>query len=257
MSASLSTQVGAIAKRSVVRTLRQPVLVVPQFVFPIFMLFVLSGAGGQATKIKGFPTQSYITFVLGATLVQAAASATTQAGNALGSDIETGFLQRLSLTPMRTSALVAAQLAGAAVIGAVGAILMLVVGIAGGASIKAGVGGAVVLVLVVLFMDLAFGSLGLLIAARAGSSEKVQAVFALILGLLFMSSMVMPRNLITHEWFKVIATVNPLSYLVEANRSLLITGWDAQALALGLAVAAGLFLIGLTTTVATLRGRIS
>ena len=113
----LRVQVGRLARRSIARTLRQPVLIVPNLVFPLFMLLVLSANGDQVTKVKGFPTHSYITFLLAATLVQGAASATTLAGNLLGSDIESGFLSRIGLTPVRGSALVAAQLAGVAVLG--------------------------------------------------------------------------------------------------------------------------------------------
>ena len=75
------------------------------------------------------------------------------------------------------------------------------------------------------------------------------------LALLFMSSMVMPRNLIEQDWFKTIATYNPMSYLVEAPRSLLITGWDAQALALGCGVAVVATLVPLAVTIRTLRKR--
>ena len=59
-----------------------------------------------------------------------------------------------------------------------------------------------------------------------------------MLGLLFMSSMAMPRDLIQEDWFKTIATYNPISYLIEAARSLFINGWDAEALALGAGIAA-------------------
>ena len=47
-----------------------------------------------------------------------------------------------------------------------------------------------------------------------------------------------PRNLIEVDWFRFVATINPVSYLIEAVRSLIITGWDGQALALGFGFAA-------------------
>src|SRR3712207_6989284 len=50
---------------------------------------------------------------------------------------------------------------------------------------------------------------------------------------LFLSSVNLPRNLIEQDWFRTIATYNPVSYLVEGVRSLIITGWDGEALALG------------------------
>lgn len=231
-------------------------LIVPSLVFPLFMLAVLSGNGNQVTHVKGFPTHSYVTFLLGATLVQGAASATTIAGNALGSDIETGFMSRLSLTPVRGWVLIVAQLAGVAVLGVAQTALYLVAGLIGGVSVKAGVGGVLVLFAVVLLMILAFGAIGLYAALRTGSAQQVQSLFAVALGLLFMSSMVMPRNLISADWFKTVATYNPMSYLVEAPRSLLVHGWDGKALALGCGIAAVVLIGSLAATIATLRGRL-
>ena len=49
--------------------------------------------------------------------------------------------------------------------------------------------------------------------------------------------MSLPRNLIHTVWFREVATYNPVSYLIEAIRSLLITGWNAQALELGFGIA--------------------
>lgn len=255
-SSSLNTQVVTLARRSIRRTLRQPVLVVPSVIFPLFMLAVLSSAGKEITHVKGFPTTSYITFIISATLIQGAAGATTLAGNALGNDIETGFLRRIALTPVKVPALVASQLAGVAVLGMLQGLLYLAVGFAGGASIKAGVGGVFVVLAFVLLVSLAFGSVGLLAAVLTGSAQQAQGVFVIALGLLFMSSMIMPRNLITSSWFKTVATYNPMSYLVEAPRSLFITGWDAQALALGGGIAAVILVIFLSASTRSLSRKV-
>jgi len=72
--------------------------------------------------------------------------------------------------------------------------------------------------------------------ARTGSAEAVQGVFPLMFTVFFLSSMNMPRNLIGVHWFRTVATWNPVSYLVEGMRSLVITGWDATALLRGLGV---------------------
>ena len=257
MSPSLGDQVWKLARRSITRTVRQPVIWLPNVFFGLFMMAVISGAGDQVTKVKAFPTDSYLSFILGAILVQTAASASTMAGNALGSDIETGFLSRLSMTPVRGWALIAAQLGGVAVLGVLQAGLFLAVGLVFGASVITGVGGAIALIAVVLLFVFAFGAIGLLVAVQTGSPEKVQTLFGLSLGLLFMSSMVMPRNLITQDWFKTIATYNPMSYLVEATRSLLVSGWDGEALALGCGIAAGAMLLALAASATLLRRRIT
>jgi ABC-2 type transport system permease protein len=149
--------------------------------------------------------------------------------------------------------LIVAQLAGVTIVGFIQSIVFLLVGLAFGVSVKAGVGGALALVGVALLFVLMFGAIGLMVAALAGSVAQVQALTGLFIGLMFMSSMLMPRNLITHDWFKTIATYNPISYLVEATRSLLIKGWDGEALALGCGFATIGLVLALAAATMTLR----
>ncbi len=252
---SLGVQIGKLARRSISRTLRQPVIFVPSFLFPLFLLAVFAGASDRVTRIDNFPTDSYISFILGGMVIQAAAGAITMAGIEFGRDIESGFLDRLRLTPVRALALVFAQLGGVALFGIAQTVLVLVVGIAAGAEMETGVAGAFALVALVVLIILAFGALGLMVAIKTGGAEAVQGMFSLILALFFLSSMAMPRDLITEDWFKTVATVNPLSYPIEAARSLFIEGWDVEALALGGGVAVVILVIGLTVSIRQLRQR--
>src|SRR5207244_3765716 len=138
-----------LARRSVVRTVRQPANIIAPVVFPLMLLAVNSAALRAETPIPGFPTVSIVAFIL-----------------------------------------------------------------------------AVLFILVVL----AFGALGLVAAIRTGSGEAVQGLFPAFFVFLFISSMAIPRNLMTHGWFRDVATANPVSYLIEGVRSLIITGWDGKAL---------------------------
>ena len=88
-------------------------------------------------------------------------------------------------------------------------------------------------------VGVAFGSIGLAIGLRTGNGEAVQGVFPLMFVLLFLSSGALPRDLIDNDWFQIVATINPVSYLIEGFRSLFITGWDGEALALAFGVALG------------------
>jgi ABC-2 type transport system permease protein len=92
---------------------------------------------------------------------------------------------------------------------------------------------------------LGFGALGCAAALKTGSGEAVQGLFPLFFVFIFLSSGSLPRNLLRHGWFHTIATWNPISYLIEAFRSLFISGWDATALWRGLAVCTGLSVVGL------------
>jgi ABC-2 type transport system permease protein len=253
----LLLQVAHLARRSVLRTLRQPVNVVPSFVFPLILLAVNVGGLRSAASIRGFPTDSYLDFALAFTFMQGALFATTNAGTDLARDIQTGFLDRLALTPMRRAALLLGQLAGVVALALIQATLYLTVGLVAGVRPESGILGVFLIVLLGVLIALAFGAVGAFLALRTGSGEAIQALFPLFFVFLFLSSMNLPRNLIEIEWFRTVATVNPVSYLIEGIRSLIITGWDVQALLLGFGIATGLAVVALAAASVALRGRLA
>jgi ABC-2 type transport system permease protein len=250
-------QIGWIARRSIRRTLRQPALIVPTIVFPLFLMAVNSSGLAAATKLPGFPTNNYLSFSLSVCFMQGALFAATTAGAELATDIETGFLNRLSLTPLRGVAVLVGQLAGAVVVSLTASVVYLAVGLIAGADLAAGVGGALVLLALATLVGIAFGAIGLLMALRTGSAEAVQGLFPLMFVLFFLSSINLPRNLIATDWFRAIATYNPVSYLVEGIRSLVITGWDGEALALGFGMAAALAALSFAAAGRALRTRLT
>ena len=251
----LAVQVGMLARRSVVRTLRQPAMVVPSLFFPLLLLSINSSGLDSATRLPGFPTDHYFQFALAIPFVQGALFSANSAGTNVASDIESGFLNRLALTPLRRIALMLGQLAGIIALGMIQAVTFVVVGVAFGSGIAAGVAGALVIVALSLTISLAFGCIGAFVALRSGTGEAVQGVFPLFFAALFLSSMSLPRNLIQTDWFRTVATYNPVSYMLEAIRSLVIIGWDPEALALGFACAGGLAAIALFACSRALRTR--
>jgi len=114
-----------------------------------------------------------------------------------------------------------------------------------GVRLESGIVGGVVLIILATAVAIAFGALGAFFALRTGSGEAVQGLFPLLFVGLFLSSMNLPRNLIEQDWFRTVATFNPISYLIEGLRSLIIAGWDWQALALAFGVAAALAIVSM------------
>jgi len=237
---TLVTQAGALAMRSIARTARQPASAIPPLIFPVALMAVNAAGLRSSTQLPGFPTGSFLAFALAVPFIQGALFSTMNAGTDLARDIQTGFLSRLSLTPMRGSALLAGQLAGIVVLGLVQAVFYVVVGFVVGVDFEAGALGIGVLLVFAALVSLGFGALGSFMALRTGSGESIQGLFPLLFVFLFISSMNAPRNLIAVDWFRYAATLNPVSYLIECVRSLIITGWDAEALALGFGVAAAI-----------------
>ena len=230
-------QIYEMGRRSVLQTLRQPALIIPPIVFPLIMMAINTGGLDAATNLPGFPADTYLDFAIAVPFMQCALFACINAGASLARDVETGFLKRLAMTPMQRAALLIGQLGGVMLVALGSALIYIVVGFAAGMDFKAGPAGIPALLVLALLISLAFAALGAFVGLRSGSGEAVQGAFPLFFVLLFLSSMSLPRPLIEQDWFRFIATYNPVSYMIEGVRSFIIFGWDGEALALGFGVA--------------------
>ena len=195
-------QVVQLSRRSVVRTLRQPANVVSALLFPMFLLAVNSGGLKAETHLPGFPTNSFVAFALAVPFIQGALFATMNAGTDLARDIQTGFLNRLSLTPMRGIAVLAGQLGGVMALGLLQAVVYLTVGLIIGVRLASGPAGVVVLFAFMVLVTLAFGAFGAFAALRTGSGEAVQSLFPVFFVFLFISLIYMKSKLMYSSLFR-------------------------------------------------------
>ena len=246
-------QVGNLARRSVVRTMRQPASFIPPLLFPTLLVAVNAAGLRPSTVLPGFPTDSFLAFAVAVPFIQGALFSTMNAGTDLARDIQTGFLNRLALTPVRNSTMLAGHVAGVIALGFVQAVFYLVLALLFGVDIVSGPAGALVILVLATLICAGFAMVGAFMALRTGSTEAIQALFPVLFVFLFFSSMNAPRNLMIETWFRTLATINPVSYLIEGVRSLVITGWDAEAL--GLAFGVSITLIVVSTILATLAFR--
>ena len=253
----LLSQTYEMSRRSVLQTLRQPAMVIPPVLFPLILMGINVSGLAAATRIPGFPGDSYLDFAIAFPFIQGSLFASINAGTAVARDVETGFLNRLALTPMQRSAMLLGHLSGVLVVSLISGIIYLTVGFIAGLHFAAGAGGVLVMFALAMLIALAFASLGMFIGLRTGSGEAVQGVFPLFFVFLFLSSSSLPRDLIEHDWFRIIATYNPISYLFEGLRSPILFGWQAQALELGFGFAASIALIGIVGSVGALRTRLA
>ena len=160
------------------------------------------------------------------------------------------------MTPMHRMALLIGQLIGVMTVAFVSAFIYIAAGFVAGMDFKAGALGIPAIILLGTLVALAFAGIGAYIGLRSGSGEAVQGIFPLLFVFLFLSSVNLPRNLIEQDWFRTIATYNPVSYLVEGVRSLIITGWDVEALVLGFGIATLIAVISVSLAAGALRTRL-
>lgn len=249
-------QAAVLARRAVVGVARQPQVIVPSFLFPLIFTSINSAAFERATRLPQFPAvESFLAFLLPATVIQGALFGSISAGNDIARDVETGFFDRLVTSPVSRIAILLGRLAGGGVLAAAQACVFMAVFVPVGATLEGGILAFLVIVATASTVAMAVGGFAIALGLRTGSAEAVQGAFPLIFITLFTSSAFFPRELMT-GWYRDVATYNPVSWLVEGLRHLAISGFDAGEAATALGVAAGLGTVSLTVALAQLRWRV-
>jgi ABC-2 type transport system permease protein len=101
---------------------------------------------------------------------------------------------------------------------------------------------------------LAYSGVGVAIALRTGSAQAAQIGFLLFFPLLFLSPAFAPKEFFA-PWLEFLATINPVTYIIEGMRDLVLEGWDARSLGLAFASITGLGIFTLGMVLAALRSR--
>jgi ABC-2 type transport system permease protein len=248
--------VGALSRRSITQTFRQPRLLAPILVFPSLFLAANSGGARSATDIPGFPeVNGFFDFELPAAMLQATMLAGVSGGIALALDFELGFVDRLFAAPIRRWAIVVGRLAATAVMGVVVGVWFVAAGVIFGAEFEGGVGGVLLIVVLCGLCAAAFGGLGAALAIWRGRASIVQGIFPIVFVILFLSSAFFPANLML-EPAGTIAEWNPLSPMVDGLREPVTYGLSAQPILECLAAIAGVGALGVVLSSLALRSRL-
>lgn len=254
--ANFLSATAVMGRRSVLAVARQPTTWFPGLVFPLLIAAVNSAALSGATQLSEFPdVDSFLQFLLPATLVQGVLFGGIIGGADVASDIQEGFFDRLVASPVPRSAILVGRLAGAAMLGAVQAVIFIGVFLAFGSPLQAGVAGGLVLLLVSMVLAMAVGGFAAGMGLRTGSQEAVQNFFPLVFVLLFVSSAFFPTALM-EGWYQSAAQYNPISWLINGLRALVVDGFAWGDVVQAFAVAIVLAMVTITFAAAQLRRRI-
>jgi len=239
--------------RALRESIRQPANEIGNAFIPIFFYAVTIGAvGGVAAE--AFGVEDYKGFQLPVALLQGAAGVAGGAGIALTQDIQSGYFEKLMLTSTPRFALVFGRMVADAVKALILSVVVLAMALLVGSGFATGVVGMVVLLLASGAFALAYSGIGVAIALKTGSPQAAQAGFLIFFPLLFLAPTFAPIE-VFQPWLEFIARLNPVTYLLEGMRALVITGWDWDALAKGAAAIVGIAVVTFSLTVASLRGR--
>ena len=254
---SVVAQTVAMSRRAIMAVVRQPSIVIPSLLFPLFFVALGTASFSRAIAIPGFPeVDSFLDFALAGAIVQGILFGSTVSATALATDIENGFFDRLLATPSSRTSILVGRLAGGMAYGGFQTIVFIVILLPFGLSVKSGPIGVAAMVVGGVLVALAIGALMAALALKTGSSEAVQGAFPLLFILLFFSSTFFPRQ--TMQGFhQTIANLNPISFLAEGFRSLTIESLSATALAQVLLIPAAMAVATLALSLRMLRNRLA
>ncbi len=224
--------------RSLRGALRQPATIVPNIAISVFFLFVYNAGLSSVAQLPGF-VGSYLGFILPVSLVSAAVGGAGLAGQTLIKDIDNGYFTKLLLTPTRRLAVIWGPRVASAIILTAQVVLVMLLALAMGLKVAAGPGGFLMVVALAFLWGMAFAGYAAFMALKTRNAAAAQAATFAFFPLIFLSYTFVPKEYVTTTWLKVAATINPTTYVFDAMRSLLNTGWQAGPLLVGVAVTFG------------------
>jgi ABC-2 type transport system permease protein len=205
---------------------REPIWIVLMIVQPMVWLLLYGQLFKNVTRLGGFGTASYVTFLAPAIVVMNSFFGATWSGMSMVYDLDRKFVERFLATPASRLSLVLSQIVRSAIIAAVQALIILVVSLALGVHVHTGVVGWFAIIAAAMLVNSAFAGISQAIALLTRRESSMIAVANFIgLPLLFLSSTLLARAQMPH-WMRVAAKFNPVDWGVKAAREVVLPGTD-------------------------------
>ena len=221
--------------------MREPIWIALLLIQPMVWLVLYGQLFKNVTRLGGFGTTSYVTFLAPAIVVMNSFFGATWSGMAMINDLDHKVVERFLATPASRLSLILSQIVRSALTAAIQAVIILVVALILGVRVHAGVGGWIVVIVAAVLVNAAFAGISQGIALLTRREATMIAVANFIgLPLLFLSTTLLARAQMPH-WMRVATHFNPLDWGVRAAREVVLPGtsWGT----VGLYV---LLLLGLT-----------
>ncbi|MGH9150377.1 MAG: ABC transporter permease [Acidimicrobiales bacterium] len=240
-------QFWALAQRAIREIGRTPEQLFPTVFIPLFFLVVNVGQAGRvfpsgATSFLG--GQNYAAFQLPSAMLLAASFG--GAALYLVEDIEGGYFDKLRAAPVSRTAIVLGRLVAEGAKSAAISALIVLAGLPFGVSIASGAVGFVLLLLLASGWAVVFSGFIQLIALKTRSAAATQSGSLVFFPLLFLTPNFVPRELLTRP-MEVAATFNPVTYILEGLRSLILEdhAWAATGRGFAVVAVAGVVMVAL------------
>ncbi|MER6565911.1 ABC transporter permease [Streptomyces sp. NPDC001093] len=218
MSVAL-TQTWYMTQRQLRVFARQPAYAVITLIQPVIWLFLFGNLFRKVVELGGFGTTSYLDYLVPGVVVMSALSSNMWAGMATLEEIQRGTLDRFLTTPVSRAALMNGNVVNNGLVTAFQSVVIVLLGLLGGADYPGGVVGVVILVLAAVLLGTVFGALSNALGMLVRERESIIGINTfLLLPLTFLSSAFMAPSQMP-GWMRHIADFNPLNWAMVAGRS--------------------------------------
>jgi ABC-2 type transport system permease protein len=250
--ASMLHDFATIALRAIRGVFREPEFFIPALITPVFFFVVNIGALQDVAE-QGGGVQDFKAFQLPVAIIFAVTGVSR--ASALVTDIQSGYFDRLLLTPVRRPMLLLGLMAADFVSVILLTIPVLLLGLAFGVTFETGIVGMIVFLLYGALWGLAFAGFPYAIALKTGNPGAVNASFILFFPFAFLTTSFLPKEALT-GWLSTVATYNPATYVLDGMRGLIGGGWKMDVFLQGVAASLGLMAVSFTLASLAMRGRI-
>jgi ABC-2 type transport system permease protein len=218
---------------------------IPSLFIPIFFFVVNSVSLSAFAKVPGFPNVSYKEFIAPVALFTAIFFSAGNAGIELVQDIGNGYFKKLIIMPINRLTILLGKLTEVAVQAVFQGLIVLVLLLAVGVEFHSGVLGVFAIFAMLTLFAMAWSCVGIIAALRTQNARLVQSMFVLVFPFLYLTTSQAPKQLLPPT-FATIATYNPVTYVIEGVRALVLSNWNDDAIWKGF-VAAGTLLVIMVT----------
>lgn len=238
-----------LGRRTTARFIRVPANWISIVFFPLIQLLVFSQLYKDIVKLPGFGGQSsYLAYLAPGQVAFAAFMAVAWSGYGLLVEYRNGYLDKLRASPIGRWSILAGEMVPLFFQAAVMAGVLLVVSMLLGARIQTGLGGFLLILALSGLFGIAFAGTSFIPALLTKSEQATSALALLLFPVFFMSTAFVPQSLMP-GWMQAINPLNPVSYVIEALRALMLNGYDWGAVGRALLSMA---IVGVVLQVATL-----
>jgi ABC-2 type transport system permease protein len=234
----LRTVAFAVGWRNAHNYFTNPAMIVPGILFPLFFFTAFAGGLSRVDSIPGFGFESgYTAFVYGFVLLQASAFGGVFTGFSVARDFESGFARRMLLAASNRKGIIVGYWLAALVRAVFTITVITAVAFVAGMHVDGGGADLIGLYTLALLVNAGAVLFAAGVAMRLRTMQAGPAMQVPVFLLLFLAPVWVPFDLLS-GWVHAAATVNPMTVLLDANRSL-IAGAPAKVL-LAFVVSAGL-----------------